>query len=214
MRTASATPRCHPHTARVGMSASMPATAPTNAYSHSLWPAPQNPALIPLGAPTSVGVGRRSPLSGADLASAGSAPCSPSDLTLAGVREVWTVGWAARCGGRTRETQRTGGLPPKRLNLSKSNLTEEVGRGLCRGALVSQRLELFRSIRMDSTFVLTGPGRSETGTALVMLSTLSERSTGAEVGKRKSNRTMDGAWGGRSMFAPRIHGSTAMACGV
>jgi hypothetical protein len=213
MRTASATPRCHPHTARVGMSASMPTTAPTNDYTHSLWPAPQNPALIPLGAPTSVGVGRRSPLSGADLASAGSVPCSPSDLTLAGVREVWTVGWAARCGGRATGNK-PGGLPPKRRNLSKSNLPKE-GWGLCRGALVSQPLELFRSMQTDSTFVLTGPGGSETGTALVIGSTLSGRSTGAEVGKRKRTRTMDVAWGGRSIrVTPRIHGSTAEASGL
>jgi hypothetical protein len=134
---------------------------PTTDYTFRFcsWPAPQNPALIPLGAPRSRGVGRRSPLIGADLAAAGSVPSSASTVICGGV--AGPIGCAGRCGGRTTERLHEGGLPPKRLNLSKSNLPKE-GRGLCRGALVSQPLELFRSVQTDSTFVLTGPGGSET----------------------------------------------------
>jgi hypothetical protein len=104
-------------------------------------------------------VGACSPLIGADLAAAGSVPSSASTVICGGV--AGPIGCAGRCGGRTTERLHEGGLPPKRLNLSKSNLPKE-GRGLCRGALVSQPLELFRSVQTDSTFVLTGPGGSET----------------------------------------------------
>jgi hypothetical protein len=160
MRITSTTPRCNPHTANAGMSASMPADASTTDYTHSstmayLRSQHSSPGCRCVRAL----VGACSPLIGADLAAAGSVPSSASTVICGGV--AGPIGCAGRCGGRTTERLHEGGLPPKRLNLSKSNLPKE-GRGLCRGALVSQPLELFRSVQTDSTFVLTGPGGSET----------------------------------------------------
>jgi hypothetical protein len=171
MRVASATPRCHPHTARAGLSASRLATAPRLTTQFGL--APQNPGSQ-LGAPISVGVGRRSPLFGADLASAGFVPSSASTVIDGGV--AGPFGCAGRCDGRATENHMSGGLPPKRLVLPNS-LLPFPGRRLERGASVSQPIELFRSMQTDSTSVLIGPVGSETGTALV-ISPSAERSSG------------------------------------
>jgi hypothetical protein len=171
MRVASATPRCHPHTARAGLSASRLATAPRLTTQFGL--APQNPGSQ-LGAPISVGVGRRSPLFGADLASAGFVPSSASTVIDGGV--AGPFGCAGRCDGRATENHMSGGLPPKRLVLPNS-LLPFPGRRLERGASVSQPIGLFRLMQTDSTSVLTGPVGSETGTALV-ISPSAERSSG------------------------------------
>jgi hypothetical protein len=174
MRVASATPRCHPHTARAGLSASRLATAPRLTTQFGL--APQNPGSQ-LGAPISVGVGRRSPLFGADLASAGFVPSSASTVIDGGV--AGPIGCAGRCDGRATENHMSGGLPPKRLVVPNS-LLPFPGRRLERGASVSQPIGLFRLMQTDSTSVLTGPVGSETGTALVISCASTERGPGAD----------------------------------
>jgi hypothetical protein len=175
MRVASATPRCHPHTARAGLSASRLATAPRLTTQFGL--APHNPGSQ-LGAPRLRGVGRRSPLFGADLASAGFVPRTASTAFRGGV--AGPSGCRARCDGRATENHMSGGLPPKRLVLPNSLLPSRNGRRLERGASVSQPIELFRSIQTDSTSVLIGPVGSETGTALVISFSSTERGPGAD----------------------------------
>jgi hypothetical protein len=172
MRVASATPRCHPHTARAGLSASRLATAPRLTTQFGL--APQNPGSQ-LGAPISVGVGRRSPLFGADLASAGFVPSSASTVIDGGV--AGPIGCAGRCDGRATENHMSGGLPPKRL-VWPNSLLPFPGRRLERGASVSQLLTC-RSMETDSTSLFT-LGSSETGTALVISFSSTERGPGAD----------------------------------